>query len=114
MPNQPLLTETVRRLLPPVYSQEHTPDPQITVKFFCPWNQWTWYAYEGAPVTDESGQEIDFEFFGLVVGQETELGYFTLAELDSVRGRGGLKIERDLYFDPTPLSQIRAAHERAA
>jgi hypothetical protein len=40
-------------------------------------------------------------FFGLVVGLETELGYFTLNELESVRGPMGLKIERDRHFSGT-------------
>ena len=38
---------------------------------------------------------------------EKELGYFTLAELESVTGPGGLKIERDLYFKPQPLSKFK-------
>ena len=33
--------------------------------------------------------------------QNAELGYFSLDELESVRGRFGLKIERDLHWDDT-------------
>ena len=54
-------------------------DPIVQVKFFCPWNQWTWYATEF--------DEVD-TFFGKVVGQETELGYFSFTELQSVAGPG--------------------------
>jgi len=45
-------------------------------------------------------------FFGYVIGHEEEWGYFLLSELESVRGPGGLTIERDLYFKPGPFSQI--------
>ena len=77
----------------PLYSQEKNENPKILVKFFCPWNQWTWY------VTEASREEDDWLFFGYVIGHEKELGYFTLSELESVRGPGGLKIERDMYFE---------------
>jgi len=33
------------------------------------------------PILDDSGSEIDFQFFGLVDGFEKELGYFNLSEL---------------------------------
>jgi hypothetical protein len=44
--------------------------------------------------------------FGLVVGHERELGYFSLDELKSLRGPLGLPIERDLYWTPCPLSKV--------
>lgn len=78
----------------PLYSQEKNPNPAILVKFFCPWNQWTWYVTEGD--LQENG---DWLFFGLVEGFEKELGYFLLSELESVKGPGGLKIERDMHFE---------------
>ena len=46
------------------------------------------------------------EFFGLVDGFERELGYFSLSELQAFRGRFGLGIERDLYFEPRRLSAL--------
>jgi hypothetical protein len=42
----------------------------------------------------------------LVDGQYKELGYFSLAELQTARGPHGMPIERDLYWKPTPLQQI--------
>jgi Protein of unknown function (DUF2958) len=73
-------------------------------KFFCPWSDWTWFATEGDPQGD------DFIFFGYVIGFEEEWGYFSLTELESVRGPGGLTIERDIYFRPGPF--ITAQHRR--
>ena len=39
-----------------------------------------------------------------------EFGYFTLRELESVRGPLGLPIERDLHFKPRPLKEVMAYH----
>ena len=92
-----LLTQELRKKLPPLYSAENTKDPIAVVKFFHPLSQWTWYGVEF------DGSDT---FFGVVIGHERELGYFSLSELQSL-GKDGktLPIERDLYFQPTPLSQ---------
>ncbi len=93
-----LMTNEIRQRMPALYSAERDPDPMVQVKFFTPWTSWTWYAIEF------DGQDL---FFGLVDGLETELGYFSLSELESVRGPAGLRIERDLHFRPVPLSEVR-------
>jgi hypothetical protein len=95
-----LLTDKIRRALPPLGSQEHNPDPIVHVKFFSPDTGWTWYATEGG---DDGGR---FLFFGYVVGFEPEWGYFALSELSEIRGQLGLPVERDLYFKPCPSSVI--------
>jgi hypothetical protein len=99
---QHLLPQEVKDNLPKLYSTERLEDPEVKIKFFCPWSNWTWYATEGQE--DEDG---DFRFFGLTDGHEKELGYFVLSELMSVRGPGGLTIERDLHFKPQPLSNFK-------
>ena len=106
--------------MPPLYSQEHEPDPLVVCKFFDPVGSWTWYATEGSPV-DEDGYydtdkaKVDYLFFGLVIGFEKELGYFSLTELqtlkEGMRGLRALPIERDVYFRPTRLSEVRRQHE---
>ena len=101
-----LLTEEVRAQLPPLYSQENTPDPIVHAKFVTPWSSWTWFATEGEP------DEEDFRFFGYVCGQEEEWGYFVLSELESSRGPGGLTIERDLHFTPAPFSEIISRYRK--
>jgi hypothetical protein len=113
-----LLTEEVRKKLPPLYSQENVTDPVVICKFFYPDFSWTWYAIEGSPV-DEDGyydtdkDKVDFVFFGLVVGLEVALGYFSLSELMNNRGKLGCSIERDLYFTPKPLSEVQKLHNGA-
>ena len=98
-----LLTQEIIAALPPLYSQEHLGEQATArVKFFTPDSNWTWYATEFDP---QEGR-----FFGLVVGLETELGYFLLSELKSSRGALGLAIERDLYFKPISLGECRQLH----
>ena len=93
-----LLTKANRKDLPALYSQDGKGGDAIAVvKFFDPTGSWTWYA------TEFDGEDT---FFGLVDGHEKELGYFSLSELKSVRGRFGLGIERDRYFTPKPLKEI--------
>jgi hypothetical protein len=109
-----LLTQELRKQLPPLYSQENESDPMVICKFFHPLSHWTWYAYEGSPV-DENGyydtdkEKVDFVFFGWVYGDYPELGYFSLSELESVTVMG-LGIERDLHFTPMRLSEVKKLH----
>lgn len=100
----PLLTDEIREALPKLYETEAQGlEALAQVKFFTPDSGWTWYASEF------DGEDI---FFGLVSGLEIELGYFSLQELESVRGPLGLWIERDLYFTPTALRELKERHEQ--
>jgi hypothetical protein len=99
-----LLDEETREKLPELYSQEEKGlDAIAQVKFFTPDSSWSWF-----------GSEFDGEdlFFGLVVGLEIELGYWSLRELEEVRGPLGLPIERDLYFEPQMLGELMGKHKR--
>ncbi|ATB69051.1 hypothetical protein SJPD1_0939 [Sulfurospirillum diekertiae] len=94
-----LLTKELEAKLPPLYSQDGRGDEAIAlVKFFTPDSSWTWYATEY-----DAKERI---FFGLVDGFEMELGYFSLDELQSIKGSLGLSVERDIYFSPTKLSTL--------
>ena len=85
-----LLTKAITNEMPAFGATENQADPIVHAKFFTPWSNWTWYAIEYNPETEM--------FFGLVDGPVKELGYFSKAELESITGSLGLKIERDLYF----------------
>lgn len=97
-----LLTKDITTKLPFLYTQEDETDPLVICKFFAVWSSWTWYAIEF------DGQDL---FFGYVVGHEAELGYFSLSELQNLRGPMGLGIERDMYFRACRLSEIKKLHE---
>jgi hypothetical protein len=97
-----LLTKTVEKSLPPLYSQEDNSDPQVVLHFFNPMGQGDWWITEG------SREGEDFIFFGLCDLGYPELGYVSLNELESVRLPFGLGIERDLYWRIKPLSEVTA------
>lgn len=101
-----LLTKKNEASLPALYGGEDTPldDKVVWVKFFQPWGRWTWYATEYSPE-----EKI---FFGFVDGDFPEWGYFSLEELESVRGPFGLRIERDRYFEPKKFGKINLEMRR--
>jgi hypothetical protein len=92
-----LMTQALKKTLPALYSQENNNNPTIQAKYFLPGTNWSWYALEF------DGDDL---FFGYVVGDFPELGYFRLSELACVKGAFGLPVERDLYFHPVPLHEI--------
>ena len=93
-----LLPRRIRGRLPSLYSQDGKGGKAVAwVKFFTPDSSWKWYA------TEFDGKNT---FFGLVDGLVKELGYFSLSELESVRGPMGLQIECDLYWQPKTLEEI--------
>ncbi|MBC8505053.1 MAG: DUF2958 domain-containing protein [Chloroflexi bacterium] len=97
-----LLDDESKEKLPPLYSgEEQGLDAIAQVKFFTPDAQWTWYASE------YDGED---SLFGLVNGLELELGYFSLKELQSVKGPFGLPVERDLHYEPKSLRELQDQH----
>ena len=93
-----LLTEALKRKLPRLYSQEGLGGKAIAhVKLFTPDSSWTWH------IVEWDGEDI---CFGLVDGMERELGYFSLKEIEAVRGPMGLPVERDLNWEPKTLEEI--------
>jgi hypothetical protein len=99
-----LLTEEIKAKLPKLSSMDGK-DPNtvpIIVKFFSPYSGMAWYATEGEEVGGG-----DWEFFGLVRGFESELGYFRLSELESAK-KGKLPlVERDMHFGYHTLAEAK-------
>lgn len=96
-----LLPQELAKILPKLYEQDGKEEQTVHLKFFDPCSNWTWFVLEYDPV-----EQI---FFGLVIGLETELGYFSLKELQEYRGPLGIGIERDLWFKPKPLHEVRTS-----
>lgn len=69
------------------------------VKLFNPTGRETWFVTEFDPETGDA--------FGLVIGQEAELGYFNIFEIGTTRGKMGLLMERDKWFAPTTIGECR-------
>lgn len=116
-----LFTKEIMRKIPPLYAQDKLGDEAIVhVKFFNPCGAGTWYITEAtacmadgsekplAEVEDVDAPEIeDVRMFGLCHIHEAELGYVSLRELQGIRLRFGLKIERDLHFSPVTLEMAK-------
>lgn len=95
-----LLTKEILEMVPNLCGQDGKGYDAIAyAKFFDPCSNWTWFMTELDPDTKEA--------FGLVFGHEMELGYFSITELESVKNRMGLGIERDLSFKPMKLKDAR-------
>ena len=95
-----LLTKSLKARFKKVGKQE-TPDPIIIAKFFNPCGAETWYITE----YNEEGNMC----YGYITGSwDNEWGYFSISELEALRcSTLGLPIERDLYFDEVPFSQLK-------
>lgn len=100
-----LMNDEIQASLPPFYSNEDIGMKAIApIKFFHPTSDWTWY-----PTEYDVDKGI---FFGLVVGYDIELGYFSLEELESISAGKGLNlpIERDLHYTPQTLEALQKLH----
>lgn len=96
-----LITKAIEEELAkyPLYSQDSKGDNAIAVcKFFL--QGYTWYVLEAEKADN------GYEFFGIIVGQHTEYGYFTLSQLESVTGQWGLRVERDRGFKPIKVKDL--------
>ena len=72
---------------------------KVVAKFFDPCGSWTWYLMNQDP------DDPDY-LWGIVQGNEIEMGSFSLSELSNYRGRLGVGIERDLYFTPMTANEL--------
>ncbi len=95
-----LIPQTLRSNIPDLYETEGSTNPLCHVKLFTPDSNWTWFIIEFSKADAKT-------CYGYVQGMDSELGYFTLEELESIHGPLGLAIERDISFTPTPLTQIK-------
>ncbi|MDY0122955.1 DUF2958 domain-containing protein [Sulfurimonas sp.] len=95
-----LIPQEIKQHIPKLYETEEQQDPLIYVKLFL--DGWSWY------ITEHS---IDDDIcFGYVVSPfGSELGYFSLQEIQEVKGSLGVGVERDVHFKPTPLSKVKKA-----
>ena len=87
---------------------EPEPDFEPVVKLFTPDAGCTWLLTE----IDPEDPDIAFGLCDLGMGYP-ELGSVSLSELESVRGRLNLPVERDLYFTATKTLSAYADEARA-
>ena len=84
-----------------IRTSDHVPTENGTlalIKLFNPTGAGTWYIAEYDPETRIA--------YGLAHIQEAELWSFSMEELVNYRGRFGLPLERDLWWQPCPLNEV--------
>lgn len=93
-----LLTDDLRQRLLLNGKIGQAVDHMAVVKIFDPAGAATWLLTELLPSVDDKGQpDLLFGLCDLGFGAP-ELGYVSLAELEAVKGRLGIGLERDLSF----------------
>ena len=95
-----LIPKNLLNQIPDLYETERSLNPICQIKLFTPDSNFTWYIIE-------ISKEDKSTCYGYVVGFESELGYFSLKEIESIKGALGLSVERDISFKPTALAIIR-------
>ncbi len=96
-----LMTKGLEARFASIGSQEGNEDPIVVAKFFNPAGAGTWYATEYIP------EERVFFGYASIFGDECdEWGNFSLEELESIKGFGGLGVERDLYCGEKKISEF--------
>ena len=105
-----LMTADLGKKIPALYANEDVEDHDAVLahaKLFSPYTSWRWYVTEWDAETGLC--------FGLVEGFETEIGYFSIDELAEATVFGSVPaVERDLYWAPTTLGEIRRTARLAA
>ena len=95
-----LIPQNLINQIPDLYETERSLNPICQIKLFTPDSNFTWYIIE-------ISKEDKSTCYGFVKGFESELGYFSLKEIESIKGALGLGVERDISFKPTSLAIVR-------
>jgi Protein of unknown function (DUF2958) len=96
-----LLNKELVKRFEKVGRQKDSKDPIVIAKFFNPIGAGTWYATEYDPE-----DKVFFGYVSIFGDWNDEWGSFSLDELQTYRGKFGLGIERDLYFDEKLISEV--------
>lgn len=92
-----LLNKELSEELQKQYLMGSDMEQMVVCKFFNPCGSWSWFVmnYDG-----------DDYLWGIVKGFETEIGSFSLSELQAYKGPLNIGIERDLYFKPMKAKDL--------
>ena len=97
-----LMSSDIPFSLPQFYSTEGQKDPMVHLRFFNPIGSESWHLIEHDPE-----EHLAYGWDNLGHGH-SELGYFSITELEAIELPLGQKIERDLHFKPCRLSQVKS------
>ena len=97
-----LLTKEIEARFKEVGSQQNVKDPIVIVKLFNPVGAGTWYATQYNPRS-----KLLFGYVSIFGDHCDEWGSFSLVELEEVKGKLGIGIERDLWCGEKPISEFK-------
>ena len=97
-----LISKEMLDKLPKLYETEDIKDPLCHIRLFTPGANFTWFIIEIS---------IDENLcYSYVKGLEDELGYFSLDEIEDIRGGLNLQVELDTSFKPALLSVVKPSN----
>ena len=97
-----LFPKYLMKKIPALYSQENVKDPIVHASYFTLFGSARWLVTEADP------EEGTLFGFAEVLPGCGELGYMNMQEMEEAKYNGVIPaIERDLYFEPAPLSEVK-------
>ena len=93
-----LLTKKIKEQAEKQYKQGSDMEQMVVAKFFDAMGSWKWFLM--------NKDKDDDYCWGIVKGHEIEMGSFSIKELEEQKLPLGMKIERDLSFEPMKASEV--------
>ena len=99
-----LLTKKIKEQATKQYDEGTDMEQMVVAKYFDPMGNWKWFLMN-------MHKDEDY-CWGIVEGNEVEMGSFSMRELEGIKRPFGLGIERDLHFKPTRAKDVWDALNR--
>ena len=93
-----LLTKEIKEQATKQYDKGSDMEQMVVAKYFDPMGSWKWFLM--------NMHKDDDYCWGIVKGNEVEMGSFSMKELESIQLPLGMKIERDRYFEPMEAKDV--------
>ena len=93
-----LMTKAIQEQAEKQYDEGSDMEQNVVAKYFDPMGSWKWFLM--------NKKKDDSYCWGIVKGFEVEMGSFSIDELESIKLPLGMKIERDLYFEPMKAKDV--------
>lgn len=94
-----LMTKAIQKQAEKQYALGADMNQKVVAKYFNPAGTGTWYLMNKSPHVSDYA-------WGIVDLFDVEMGSFSINELESISLPFGLKIERDMYFEPMKAKDV--------
>ena len=98
------MTKDIKRKAQKQYIEGSDMEQKVVAKYFDPVGSWKWFLMN----MDKDGDYC----WGIVEGNEVEMGSWLMSDLQNQKLPLGLGIERDLYFEPMKAKDVWDALNR--